>query len=243
MLPSVCVGDSAHLAMELAIDTSTKVAGIALSHEGNVLAEHVWRAEQRHTVQLMPAIEGLLAAQGLAPRDLGAVIVAIGPGGFSGLRVGVSTAKGLGAALGVPVVGVGTLAAEAHPFSGAGLPVCPVLDAGREEMAAAVYSSDGDGLREVAAPRVVGIEALCGLWAGPAIYCGEHLPLVKDQLGERLGPRAHFPPASALIRRPGSFAELGWRKLSHGGTEDVSTLQPLYLRPPSITSPRQPKRQ
>ncbi len=95
--------------MELAIDTSTRYSGIALSHEGEVVAKHTWRSEQNHSVELLPAVEHLLKTAGMVTQELGCIVIAIGPGGFSALRVGLSTAKGLGFSLGIPLVALNTL--------------------------------------------------------------------------------------------------------------------------------------
>ena len=225
--------------MELAIDTSTGVASIALAQKGRVLAEATWRAEFNHTVQLMPAIQEMLRQTGVKPADLAAVSVAIGPGSFSGLRVGLAASKGLALALGVPVVGVGTLLIEAYPFLGAHLPVRPLLSAGKGGVATALYGSGEDGALEVAAPSLATVEDICTATAGPTLFCGEFMPACRDQIAASLGALALFPAESALLRRAGNLAELAWQRLARGQTEDAATLQPLYLRAPSISAPRQ----
>ena len=224
--------------MELAIDTSTRTAGVALAHQGQILAELTWRAEHNHTVQLMPAIDYLLQRDDLKPSALEAIMVAVGPGSFSGLRVGMSAAKGLAMSLEIPVVGVGTLAVEAYPFLGSGLAVCPILDAGRGELSSGLFKDVEGEQTEARAPSICTVDALCALVREPTLFCGEHLPAVQEVLAARLGPLASFPPRSALTRRPGSLAELGWRRLARGEADDPATLQPVYLRGPSITRPR-----
>ncbi|MHB8619152.1 MAG: tRNA (adenosine(37)-N6)-threonylcarbamoyltransferase complex dimerization subunit type 1 TsaB [Chloroflexota bacterium] len=95
--------------MILAIDTSTHYASIALAGDGTLLAEHTWLAGQKHTATLIPAIQGLLASAGVGMAGLHAIGVALGPGSFNGLRTGLSTARGFGLALALPVVGVPTM--------------------------------------------------------------------------------------------------------------------------------------
>lgn len=226
--------------MELAIDTSTRTVGVALSRQGRALWELTWRAEYNHTTQLMPAIDHILRQGVVTPKDLDAIIIAIGPGSFSGLRVGVAAAKGMAMALGRPLVAVSTMATEAYPFTGAGLPVRPVLDAGRDEIATALFAMEGDDLREIEGVRITTVEELCAAVRQPTLFCGEHLPEVRAALTARLGPLALIPPDSALPRRAGNLAELGWRRLQQGQSDDLATLQPVYLRGPSITRPKAP---
>ena len=109
--------------MELAIDTSTETASIALSSEGTAVAEFTWHAGQNHTAELTPGINCLLQQAKLGIGDITGVIVARGPGSFNGLRVGMGMAKGLAFALGIPLVGIGTLEVEAYPHAASGTPV------------------------------------------------------------------------------------------------------------------------
>jgi len=222
--------------VELAIDTSTVIAGVAIAHEGQPIAEVVWRAGYEHTKQLYSTIEFALQQAVQSLDKIQAVAVAIGPGSFSGLRVGVSAAKGFAESLGVPLVSIPTMVVEAFSFAGLGLPIRPILDAGRGEIAVACYRNAHGGLEEVEAPRITTVEALTATITERTLFCGEHLPAVQASLAG-LGPLAVIPPAAALPRRPGSLAALAWQRLEKGERDDPATLQPLYLRGPSITRP------
>src|SRR5712692_8483879 len=103
--------------MELSIDTASEVASIALSREGELVAEITWRCHRNHTVELLPTIEKLLTQAGATKDDLAAVFVSTGPGMYTGLRVGVSVAQGLARALSLPALGVGRLELDAHPHA------------------------------------------------------------------------------------------------------------------------------
>lgn len=223
--------------MELAIDTSTATAGVALSRQGRVLAEHIWRAEYNHTRHLTPVIEFVLHQQGIAARDLHAIAVATGPGSFSGLRVGVSAAKGMAESLDIPLVGIGTLWVEAYPFASHHLPIVVVLDAGRGELAVGRFSTANGRLQETEPPRIATLEGICASIRQRTLFCGEHMPFIQGALAERLGSLAVFPSAAALLRRPGHLAELAWQRLVRGERDDAATLQPIYVRGPSITRP------
>jgi len=226
--------------MELSIDTSTAVCGVAVSRQGKLLAERAWRTDLNHTKQLFTTIEAVLKESGATMDDVKAVIVAIGPGSFSGLRVGVSAAKGLAVALQVPLAAVNTMAIEAAPYAGSGLPICVILDAGRGELAVAAYTAADGNLREARPWAVMSLEALCASIAERTHFCGEHLPAVQAVLSAKLGVRAVFPTDPAAMRRPRYLAQLGWQRLATGDHSDPATLQPIYLRAPSITAPKPP---
>lgn len=226
--------------MELAIDTSTVTAGAALAHHGLARAEITWRAGYNHTAQLMPAVDYLLRQAGVTAKQLEAVVVATGPGSFSGLRVGVSAAKALAESLGIALAGVGTMQVEAYPFVPWGLPVCVLLDAGRGELAVGAFQPSRDAGPwpvEAAPPRVVSLDELCAAVKERTLFCGEQLAAIQKTLASRLGEAAVFPPAGMLVRRPAHLAALGWRRLACGERDDPATLQPVYLRGPSITKP------
>ena len=114
--------------MQLAIDTSTDNTSLALVDEETVLFELTWRSRQNHTVELLPHLDYLLKQHHLDIKSISAVIVALGPGSFNGLRVGISTAKGLAMSLDIPLIGISTLSAEAYPQAVTGLPICPIFN-------------------------------------------------------------------------------------------------------------------
>ena len=211
---------------------------MGLSREGEPLWETTWRSERNHTVELAPAVEALLDRAGAAPGDLRAVFVALGPGGFSALRVGMSVAKAMAEALDIPLLGVGTLEIEAFPYASTGLPLCPMLEVGRGEVAWALFQdSGGDWHRlreeEIAAPEKVVSTAPPG-----TLFCGEAAWTVGDLLHGSASEEVTVIAAPPPTRRASSLARLGFRRLSHGLADDRATLQPLYLRRPSITMPK-----
>lgn len=226
--------------MELAIDTSTDTASIALSASGMAQAEMSWMTGQNHTVELMPNIIHLLSQGKIEIGQLKAIIVAIGPGSFNGLRVGVGTAKGLAFALEIPLIGVGTLEVEAYPYAAAGLPICPLQPAGRGEIATATFQQvDGDW-RKLAEEHISTIDDLAKQIDTPTIFCGRFPEESSMRLKELLGEKAII--YDKTMRRAGFLAELGWRRLGSGDSDEPATLQPLYLRHPAITKPRKGKR-
>jgi tRNA threonylcarbamoyl adenosine modification protein YeaZ len=220
--------------MELSIDTSTEIAGIALSERGELVAELCWHTHQNHTIQLVPAIDSILVMNKASMQSLSAIFVARGPGSFNGLRVGVSSAKGFAFALNVPLVSLSTLEIEAYPFAASGLPVCAIHGAGRGEIAAATYIFDGRW-HCIKEQLLTTPEELAPTISTRTIFVGEIPEAAIGLLQSSLGDLAVVPDPVARFRRPGFLAKLAWDKLEQGLTEDPSTLQPVYLRLPPIT--------
>jgi tRNA threonylcarbamoyl adenosine modification protein YeaZ len=220
--------------MEIAVDTSTGWGGIALSQEGNLLAELTWKPGQNHSSELFPNIERLLQTAKSDIKSLSAVFVAIGPGSFNGLRVGISAAKGLAFSLNLPLVGISTLEAEALPFAFTGLPLCPIHDGGRGEIATALYRHAGNWQR-MKEEYLTTIESLCEEVSQKTVFCGEVPPAAMDHIRASLGENAVIPGWEQRLRRPGYISYLGWQRLESGQTDSIATLQPIYLRQPPIT--------
>ncbi|MBI3980272.1 MAG: tRNA (adenosine(37)-N6)-threonylcarbamoyltransferase complex dimerization subunit type 1 TsaB [Chloroflexi bacterium] len=250
--------------MLLAIDTSTNVVSVALWRDGVLRAEHTWWSERNHTRELLPAVDALIRqvggphprplsqggerGEGVRERDLAGVVdavaVAIGPGSYSGLRVGVATAKGLALALGCPIVGVSTLAVQAYGCAVAAGPVWAVVAGGGREVAAACYAERDGRWTELVAPYLATPERLIGdLGQGDVqrrpTLCGELPPALVSLVGERLGSRVIVAPAGLNVRRAGWLAVLAADRLARGERDDVAQLEPIYLRRPSITPPRE----
>ncbi len=224
--------------MQLAIDTSTDTASLALVQDDGVLAELTWRCGQNHTTQLLPHLSHLLNRTELSLQSVSGVIVARGPGSYNGLRVGISTAKGLAFSLGIPIVGISTLEAEAYQHAETGLPICPILNAGREEIATAIYQRKGNKWSQLTAEHITTVDALCSQITTKTIFCGEFVPSIAAQLEKQLEQKAVILPPAAGLRRASFLAELGLKRLKAGDYDNPTTLQPLYLRGPAITKPK-----
>jgi tRNA threonylcarbamoyladenosine biosynthesis protein TsaB len=227
--------------MELTIDTASEMASVALSQEGTLVAEITWRCPRNHSAELLPTLQYLMQRASVAKSDLKAIFVCIGPGSYTGLRVGVSTAKGLAFALGLPLVGVGRLETDAYQHADYPGPICPIHRAGRGELAWAVYARDGGGWHEVVPPRLSALEGL--LAAGRrrlkrALFCGEISEEVAERLREVLGRQTLVAEAAMSVRRAGFIAELAWRRLVAGQTDDAASLKPIYLREAVVARPR-----
>jgi tRNA threonylcarbamoyladenosine biosynthesis protein TsaB len=214
----------------LAIDTATESASVALYDEAiGVLAESSWRTSKNHTVELMPTIVRLLASQAILPQQLAAVAVALGPGSFTGLRIGLSVSKGLCLSLGIPIVGIPTLDTVAYAHYRQNLPICAILQAGRGRICAALYQRDTQDWQRISDYDLVTIEDLSLRLTERTLFCGEIDAQLRSSLIGQLGDRAAVASPAYSLRRAGYLAELGWQRISTFGSDQVASLEPLYL--------------
>jgi tRNA threonylcarbamoyladenosine biosynthesis protein TsaB len=220
--------------MELAIDTSTDWAGLALSNEGVTFSELTWKPGQNHTSELFPNLDNVLKMARMEMKNISAVFVARGPGSYNGLRAGISAAKGLSFSLNVPLVAVGTLEIEAYPFAAFALPVCALQDAGRGEIAAALYQLKNEWIC-LEEEHLTTLEKLCEATRTKTVFCGEITAAAEETIKAALGEKAVIPGFHERLRRPGYLSKLGWQRLHAGLTDNATALQPIYLRQPPIT--------
>jgi tRNA threonylcarbamoyladenosine biosynthesis protein TsaB len=208
----------------LALETSTLAGGVALVDGDRLVAEYLLDVSVMHSERLLSAVDRVLSDARWSPPDLEGLAVSIGPGSFTGLRVGVSTAKGLALALSLPIAAVPTLDAMAAALPWAALPVCPVLVARRDEVYASLYRHDGEGLRRewdyVALPP----GELAARLREPTLLIGDGAERIDS-------PHARRVPPPQRVPSPACVAVLGRERLRLGDRVDAATLLPLYLRP------------
>jgi tRNA threonylcarbamoyladenosine biosynthesis protein TsaB len=227
----------------LIIDTSTHNGAVGLWREGVLFRTVAWSSRNNHTAELMPAVDALLGTASAVPGGLAGLIVARGPGGFSALRAGFGVAKGLAFSVSLPIAGISSLEATAYPFGGLGMPVCPLIGAGRGLVAWARFQrTDAAWLRRTP-DRVTSIEALLAARGRHMLFCGEATHALAEDLREAMGDRAHIvEPHSPGLRLEG-LAALGAARLDNGDADPIASLRPHYLRAPSIGQPRVPQPQ
>ena len=223
--------------MEISVDTSNETASIALSDRGYVTAELTWRAGQNHGTELLPNIDYLLGKTNRS--TIKGIVVAIGPGSFNGLRVGLATAKGLAMSYNAPLVGISTLETEAYAHSLHTDPICPIFNAGRGEIATALFQNKGGKWQKLMDEHITKIDELYPKLKDKTIFCGQLTNEIASQLKANLRDNAIIAQGALLMRRAGYLAELGWKRLINGDTDNPATLQPLYLRKPAITMKKQ----
>lgn len=213
----------------LAIDTATRWAGVALYDGERVRAEASWRSHNNHSVELMPALTRMLEQQGVGPGRLAAVAVASGPGSFTGLRIGMSVAKGLAQAQGIPILGVPTLDILVASHSEQRRPVWAVIQAGRGRLCAAYYRRRGGRWRQSGDLHLTTVEELAPLVKGRCLVCGELTQAEQTLLATQSEADLVFASPALSVRRPACLAELGWERYENGEADDLATLEPTYL--------------
>ncbi len=221
--------------MQIAIDTSTDIASIALVRDNEIMAELTWQCNQKHSTQLLPNLSLLLKQTETSLKIADCIIVAKGPGSFNGIRVGISTAKGLAFSLGIPIIGISTLEVEAYQHAVMGLPVCPIYNAGRGEIATATYIKKSNNWLQLVPEHISTVDTLCSQINTRTIFCGEYVLQISSQLKEQLKRKAVILSYTTSLRRAGFLAELGLQRIKSGDFDNPVTLQPLYLRAPAIT--------
>lgn len=214
--------------MLLAMDTSTQWVGLALFDGTDIAAEMVWQPSNHHTRELAPAIADLLARCGLQARDLRALGVALGPGSFTSLRIGLAAAKGMALALNVPVIGIPSLDVTAAGQPVTDLPLAAILQAGRGRLAVGWYRARSRRWESQGQPLVMTAEELSTQIQSPTMIAGE-LTAAERQLLARKRKNALLASPAMSMRRPSILAELAWRRWQSGGLDDVVGLAPIYL--------------
>ena len=243
------------------------MVGVAIVDEKGLVAEYRFEATRSRSERLMPMIDRVLKDSQTMPKNLTGIAISIGPGSFTGLRIGVSTAKGLAFSLGLPVVGVSTLEAMATPLASEPLawpgraqgvgaledtsscvaaraptdkwagrcvyPICPMLDAKRQEVYAALFSVDSEGgLKKIMEDEAISPVRLSDQLAErrePILFLGAGALLYEDEIKKRLGDFAIFVSRLDPYPSPLMVAALGMKRLLSGRGDDLLTLVPLYL--------------
>lgn len=213
--------------MLLAVDTSTAQVGLAIYDGSQVIAEYAWRSSQRHTVELAPAISELLTRCGLTMDGVRALGVALGPGSFTSLRVGLALVKGLALARQLPLIGIPTLDILAAAQPSSKLPLAAVIQAGRGRLAFGWYKSSKNVWQAKGPARVVTLDALAAEIESPSILCGELTSEERQKLTKHAN--VHLASPAQAVRRPAVLAELAWRRWQSGHVDDEASLAPIYL--------------
>jgi tRNA threonylcarbamoyladenosine biosynthesis protein TsaB len=227
--------------MLLALDTATRLISLALHDGQTLLAESTWQSANTHTLELAPQVALLLRRAGLEAARLRGVAVALGPGSYTGLRIGLGFAKGLALAQGLALLGVGTYEALLRAQPPRAEPVVAVLQAGRGRVLAARYQWQAKPRQwqMLAEPHIYTWAGLAESIQTPSYVCGEIDAAGAAQLRARRGLVTLASPAQSL-RRAGYLAEIGWERLrATGGAnpEAASRLAPIYASSPAGSMP------
>jgi len=215
----------------MGIDTSTTQGGVALLSGQGVICEYTLNIKATYSERLLPLIDRALQDAGITLGQVEGVAVAVGPGSFTGLRIGLSTAKGLVVVGGQPLVGVSTLEAMAWTLPFCAHPVCPILDARKGEIYCALFRHEGDRLIRLMDDTAVAPDRLLSRIQQPTVFLGDGLVAYEGLVQSQLKELALFPPLAGRGGRAAAVAELGRRRLLRGDRDDLIQLAPQYLRP------------
>ncbi len=216
----------------LTLDTSTLAGSVAVSRDEELLGESLLQGPGNHTDHLLRQIRDLLAALELDLAQVDALGVVLGPGSFTGVRVGVATAKGLAQALERPLYGVTSLEVVAHQLPAVEMPITVLLDARKQEVYAGHFRWIGDELQSLAAAAVGKVETMVADLTEPTLLVGRGAQLYRERLEQCLGERARFAPASVETPRAATVAAMVQRQIAAGvAAPPLCRLLPCYIRP------------
>lgn len=214
----------------LAVDTSSRSCSVAVVENNNLLAEIIKEDGETHSRHLMDIIKKVLELSGLVPSDIDCFAVTKGPGSFTGLRIGISSVKGLAAATGKPLAGISTLDALAAQVLPTSYLICSVIDARKGE----VYSSryrfvDGLIQKEMKEEALLPDKAADGI-GEPSLFIGDGAILYRNIIENKLENLAYFPPPFFNVIRASTVAFMGIKKFENDDTVDAALFAPHYIR-------------
>ena len=216
----------------LAVDSSTPASSIALLEGARVMAEWTVQALEPHNRRLLKSIDRTLKELEWPFERLDGFAAGIGPGSFTGLRIGVTTVKTLAWTTGKPFAAISSLDALAAPLAFSTLPVCPLIDARKQEVYFAIYRADGKGGLTRQTPYLVDApEHIAATIEGPTIFCGDGWPLCRELFSQQLGGWALEAPSPCHAVRAGFVGELARKRFQEHQMDDPVACIPLYVRP------------
>ena len=218
--------------MLLAIDTATQYASLALYNQDGVFAEEAWLSGRNHTIELTPRIDRMLKLANLQVAELTALAVSLGPGSFTGLRIGLAVAKGMALPHKLPVVGVPTLDVVVYPFRMRSLPVWAIAQAGRGRILAACYAQVDDAWQSFEGPFLTNFADLARQIDGKVLCTGEIDQEAAKTLWRDSHHKANVVSPADRLRRASYLAEIAVARLEDSYQDDPDALVPIYLSSP-----------
>ncbi|MCJ7546336.1 MAG: tRNA (adenosine(37)-N6)-threonylcarbamoyltransferase complex dimerization subunit type 1 TsaB [Deltaproteobacteria bacterium] len=217
----------------LGLDTATLCGSIGIIDDDKVVAEYALHREETLSARLLPAIQTLLAEARLDLHEIDGIAVSLGPGSFTGLRVGLSAVKGLALATQKPAAGIPTLDALAYNLPFTPYQICPLLDARKGQIYTALYKNRAGGFLEQVTPyQVLSPAALIeAIPHEETVFLGDGVKVCQELITQRLAAKALFAPLHLGFLRGTTVAELGLKRLGRGESDDISALVPIYVRP------------
>ncbi len=226
----------------LALDSSGLVASVAITEDGNLIADYTVNYKKTHSQTLLPMLQEIKDMVELDLESIDAIAIAAGPGSFTGLRIGSATAKGLGLALNKPIIEIPTVDGLAYNLYGSNKYVCPIMDARRNQVYTGIYRFDNEtvsggetcSVMQVVKPQcAVDISEIIkelNELGGEVVFLGDGVPVFKDRIANEMQIPYGFAPAHQNRQRASAVGALGMRYYAEGKTESAAEHQPDYLR-------------
>lgn len=217
----------------LGIDSSGLTASAAIVSEDILVAEFTVNNKQTHSQTLLPMIDQVIKMSGIGLEELDGIAVAAGPGSFTGLRIGSSTAKGMALALNKPIISVPTLEGMAYRMAGCSGVICPLMDARRNQVYTGIYRVSGNRLEcllEQSAVDILEIVEKINEYSENVVFLGDGVPVHRAVLEERITVPYQFAPLHLNRQSAAAVAALGVVYMAEGRMEDAKDHKPVYLR-------------
>lgn len=216
----------------LSIDTATAAASCAVIEDDKLLGEITYNYKKQHSIILMTIIDTLLKNVNTSIGDIDGFVVSKGPGSFTGLRIGISTVKGLSQGTNKPFVGISTLDALAYNLAYTDGIICPILNALRGNVYSAIYVFNGTKLEKLTENMLISMDELFILlekYNKPVTFIGDGIPIFKEKIDNSL-LHVKFAPTHLNFARASALGEIGLQKLLEGDFDDLFTSAPIYMR-------------
>jgi tRNA threonylcarbamoyladenosine biosynthesis protein TsaB len=228
----------------LSINTSTKQYSLAVMKGESLLGEYTLPSGPQHFAHLMPSLNNLLMQTGIGPEQLNALIVALGPGSFTGVRIGLAVAKGFSQSLGIPIIGIPTLLAMASQLPYTKENICPLVTSRKGEIFTALFRWSNNGrLCRIKKDTSLRIADMGSMIKDKAVLIGNDFPNQGPLLKKLLGRKGFLAPSNLWGLRASSLGILGLKKLKKNVLKNPEELVPVYLREPDIRLPDVASRQ
>ena len=217
----------------LAIESSGLVASVALMADDKLIGEYTTNFKKTHSQTLLPMLDEVVKMTGVELESIDAIVVSGGPGSFTGLRIGATTAKALGLALDKPLVNVPTVDGIAYNLFGVEKVICPIMDARRQQVYTGLYTFEGSEFKVLCKEKAVGIDEIVAEineMGRPVVFLGDGVAVYKKYIEEHMTVDYSFAPAHLNAQRAGALAALGSIYYREGRTETADEHVPEYLR-------------
>lgn len=217
----------------LAVDTSARVAAVAVMEDDTLLGEYVLNHKMTHSERVLPMVKDVMDSLEIKPEDIDVYAASSGPGSFTGLRIGITTIKAIAYAVQKPVVSVPTLDALAYNVPMTDALVCPIMDARNNQVYTSMYKWENGSQVSIMDYVGIPVSELVNIIEGKnnkVVFVGDGVDVHRKYLKEQLADKCEFAPGNLKLQRASSVAQLALMKAKKGEVESAFDMAPFYLR-------------